>query len=68
MLGLKGKLQVLDDRVGKMIRNDPRHLMFLPLAIPIVLTSVLLILLGYWITAIQPKALLETYNHLLGEP
>lgn len=68
MAGLKGKLQVLDDRVGQMIRNNPRHLMFIPLAIPIVLASLLLIWIGYLITAVKPNALLNTYNKILGEP
>jgi glycosyltransferase involved in cell wall biosynthesis len=62
--GIRGKLQVLDDRIGAMIRHDPRHLIFLPLALPVVLASVLLILVGYWLTVARPHLLLKVYSSL----
>ena len=37
------KLQVFRTRVGKMVANEPRNLMFLPFAIPVVMISVTLI-------------------------
>jgi Glycosyl transferase family 2 len=60
--GWRGKLQVLDDRVGKLIRANPWHLLFLPLAMPIVLVAVLLIWRGYRITCRRPHDLLQRFN------
>jgi Glycosyl transferase family 2 len=64
--GLQGKLKVLDDRVGKLIRSNPWHLFFLPLGIPIILFSVLLIWLGYLITQRQPYYLLKRFDRMHG--
>ncbi len=60
--GWRGKLQVLDDRVGQLIRANPWHLLFLPLGMPIVLVAVLLIGCGYCITCRRPHALLQRFN------
>jgi glycosyltransferase involved in cell wall biosynthesis len=67
LIGWRGKFQVLDDRLGKMIRAQPMRLVWFPIALPIVFAAVTLIFIGYWITAIQPNFLLTTYNQLLGE-
>jgi glycosyltransferase involved in cell wall biosynthesis len=65
--GLSGKLKVLDDRVGKLIRSNPWHLLFLPLGIPIIVMSVLLIVVGYWMTKYRPHYLLKKFDRLGGE-
>lgn len=63
--GKKGKLEIFLDRIRKMRDRDIRHLFFLPLSIPVVLTSSLLIYIGYLITVRQPEYLLKTYSHQL---
>ena len=65
MSGIKGKMQVFYDRINKMIANNPRHLIFLPLAMPIVICSAILIYLGYLITSWKPHYLLEAYDKIL---
>ncbi|PMB30212.1 glycosyl transferase family 2, partial [Fischerella thermalis CCMEE 5319] len=65
--GLQGKLQILSERLSKMFTNQPIHIIYLPLAIPIVITSVVLVLIGYVITLFHPDYLLKTYNQILGE-
>ncbi|MUG91447.1 glycosyltransferase [Scytonema sp. UIC 10036] len=45
--GFKGKLQVFFDRLGKMLSYNPLHLIYLPFAIPIAITAVFLIFVGY---------------------
>ena len=55
------KLQVFRSRVGKMVANEPRHLMFLPFAIPVVIIAVTLILTGYLITSWKSNYLLKRY-------
>jgi glycosyltransferase involved in cell wall biosynthesis len=67
MNGMKGKLQVFRDRIGKMVKNEPRHGFFLPLAIPVMIASALLIYAGYLITTWKPSYLLQQYNKILGE-
>lgn len=66
--GLAGKSQVFFERLRRMVRNNPRHLIYLPFAIPIVAASVLLIFTGHWITAYKSDFLLKTYDRILGEP
>ncbi|XHX76075.1 MAG: glycosyltransferase [Stenomitos frigidus ULC029] len=65
--GFKGKLDVFRDRIQKMVRHDRRHLLYLPFALPIVIVSVLLILVGYLVTAYRPDYLLKSYAHVLDE-
>lgn len=67
MSGIQDKLLVFVNRVRGMIRNDFRHLFFLPLAFPIAIVSSLLIYCGYLITVWKPNYLLTTYNKILGE-
>ncbi len=61
-VGWAGRLKVLDDRVGKLIRSNPWHLVFLPLGMPVILVAVGLIGVGYWVTVWQPKVLLERFE------
>jgi glycosyltransferase involved in cell wall biosynthesis len=62
--GIAGKLKVLDDRVGKLIRSNPWHLFFIPFSIPIIFVAVSLILLGRLITQRHPHYLLEKFDRL----
>ncbi|MGV0027800.1 glycosyltransferase [Phormidesmis priestleyi] len=64
--GIKGKLQIFSDRITKLFRNDPRHAIFFPFAIPIMIASVILICVGYSITAQKSDYLLATYSKILG--
>jgi glycosyltransferase involved in cell wall biosynthesis len=63
--GWYGKLQVLDDRLGKLIRANPWHLALLPLALPVVLLAMALIGLGYWITVRSPDYLLQRFERAI---
>ncbi len=63
--GFGGKLQVASDRLSRLFINNPRHILYFPFAIPIMLVSVLLIYAGYWITRLKPDYLLKTYDHIL---
>lgn len=65
MGGFAGKIAVFFERIRRLGRNDPRHLVYLPLAIPAATASVLLIFVGYLITIAQPDYLLKTYDRLL---
>lgn len=65
MAGFKGKLGVFFDRIEKMLADKPRHLIYLPFAIPIVAVAALLIFTGYIITRFQPNYLVKTYNRIL---
>lgn len=56
-LALRAKLGIFGDRLSKMIAANPRHLLYLPFALPIALAAALLIYLGYLITSLQPKLL-----------
>ena len=64
----QGKISIFFDRIRKMVRNDRRHLLYLPLSIPIATASVLLIFTGYLITAARPNLLLKTYDRVLEQP
>ncbi len=63
--GFGGKLKVLDDRVGKLVRGNPWHLFFMPLGVPVIFVAVMLIVVGYWVTVWRPRVLLEKFE---GEP
>lgn len=65
--GMNGKLQIFYDRIHKMLVNEPLHAIFLPLAIPTMIASVLLIYVGYLITVQKPHYLLDTYHKISGE-
>ncbi|WP_421657275.1 glycosyltransferase [Leptothermofonsia sp. ETS-13] len=65
--GLHGKMHVFLERLQRMVKNEPRHLLYLPLSIPIAAISVLLIFAGNKITALKPDYLLKTYYRILGE-
>jgi hypothetical protein len=67
MAGMKDKLGILCDRVGKMLSHEPRHLIYLPLALSVALITVTLVVVGYLITSLKPSYLLKTYNQILGE-
>jgi Glycosyl transferase family 2 len=60
--GWAGMLKVLDDRVGKLIRSNPWHLVFLPLGLPVILVAVMLIGVGYWVTVWRPEFLLKRFE------
>ncbi|KYC41431.1 glycosyl transferase family 2 [Scytonema hofmannii PCC 7110] len=60
--GFKGKLQVFFDRIGKMLSHNPHHLIYLPFAVPIALTAVFLIFVGYLLTHLKPQYLLKFTN------
>ncbi|MEC4896358.1 MAG: glycosyltransferase [Oscillatoria sp. PMC 1051.18] len=60
--GLRGKLAVFDNRVGKLFAEERDRLLYLPFAIPIILAALLLIFLGYLITYLKPKFLLSVYD------
>ena len=63
--GFGEKLRIFRDRLSRLFRNNPRHALYLPFAIPIVLVAALLIYVGYWITRLKPDYLLKTYDHIL---
>jgi hypothetical protein len=65
--GMKDKLGIFCDRVGKMLAYEPRHLIYLPFAVPVALSTAALVAVGYWITCLKPSYLLKTYNQVLGE-
>jgi glycosyltransferase involved in cell wall biosynthesis len=67
MSGSQGKLGVFQDRISKMMTNNPCHIIYLPLAIPIVIISAMLIYIGHIITSRQPYYLLKAYNQILSE-
>jgi hypothetical protein len=64
---LRGKLQIFSDRIGKIFADNRDRLIDLPLAVPIALTSVTLIFLGYTITSFKPDYLLNVYERIGGE-
>jgi glycosyltransferase involved in cell wall biosynthesis len=65
MQGVSGKLSVFRDRVSRLFANQPLHLFFFPLAIPVMIASALLIYAGYLITTRKPNYLLKRYNRLI---
>ncbi|HEY9608956.1 glycosyltransferase family A protein [Allocoleopsis sp.] len=67
MAGLREKMKVFIDRFRKMVRHEPRHLVYIPIALPVALSAVALVAVGYIITSIKGNYLLTVYNNLLGE-
>jgi hypothetical protein len=67
MRGLQGKIQVFFERLQRMVKNEPQHLIYLPLSIPVAVISVLLIYTGNGITSYKPDYLLKLYDRILGE-
>ncbi|MGA7933618.1 MAG: glycosyltransferase [Kovacikia sp.] len=65
LAGFRGKMQVFFERVGRMVKNDPRHQIYLPLSIPIAAASITLIFVGYLITSLNPDLLLKAYDRVL---
>jgi hypothetical protein len=60
--GFMVKVLIFIQRCSKMIQAQPLHIIYLPLALPIVLVAALLILIGYWLTASTPNYLLSIYR------
>jgi len=65
MLGVKSKLQAFWQRFSRMLAEKPLHLIYLPLAIPIVIASITLIIVGYLISVVKPHFLLDVYQKIL---
>lgn len=63
VFGTSGKLQAFSERI-KAIQSNPRHILNLPIAIPIVFTALMLILIGYLITLANPHYLLQFYQKM----
>jgi glycosyltransferase involved in cell wall biosynthesis len=63
--GLGEKLKIGRDRIQRLFINNPWHILYFPFAVPIMLTAVLLICAGCWITRLKPDYLLKTYDHIL---
>ncbi|XFA73823.1 glycosyltransferase family 2 protein [Thermosynechococcaceae cyanobacterium Okahandja] len=59
--GIDGKLRIFLERLRRMVQHNPRHLFYLPCALPIAAMSVLLIFVGHQMTALNPNYLLKTY-------
>ena len=57
-----GKVQTFFDRIHKMFADNPRHWLYLPLAIPIAAVSIGLIFVGHLITQWRPDYLLAAYD------
>ncbi len=58
-------MEILLERINRMIKNEPRHRFYLLPSIPIAVISVILIFVGYWMTALNQDFLLETYDRIL---
>lgn len=63
--GMGEKLKVGRDRMARLLLNNPRHALYFPFAVPIMLAAVMLIAAGYWITRLKPDYLLKTYDRVL---
>jgi glycosyltransferase involved in cell wall biosynthesis len=63
--GVGEKFRIFRDRISRLVLNNPRHLVYFPLAIPIMVTAALLIYAGYLITRLKPNYLLKTYDQIL---
>lgn len=59
------KVRIFRDRMARLFHNNPRHALYFPFAIPIVLTAALLIYTGYLITLVNPDYLVKTYDRIL---
>lgn len=67
MLSVNSKLQVFVERFSGMLAEQPRHLIYLPFAIPIVFASISLVVIGHIITLFLPHYLLKVYQEILEE-
>jgi glycosyltransferase involved in cell wall biosynthesis len=65
-LAKTGNLMIFRSRLRQMLNRDPRHLRFLPLALPVVLVSAGLIAIGYWLTRLRLVNLLKGYADRFG--
>lgn len=65
-IGFLEQLRIFGDRIRKMVVHDPRHLLFLPLSIPVVAVSVALIFIGHTITRLKSDVLLKGYERAFG--
>ncbi|MGQ9870385.1 glycosyltransferase family 2 protein [Leptodesmis sp.] len=59
------KIKIFRSRMVRLLHNNPRHALYLPLAIPIILVAALLIYVGYLITLVSPNYLVKMYDRLL---
>jgi glycosyltransferase involved in cell wall biosynthesis len=62
--GWMAKLRIFQDRMTKLVAADWRHAVFFPLSLPVIIVSALLIAVGYWVTALRPRYLLEACDRL----
>ena len=51
---MRGKFQIFAQRMGRLVASDFRHLLFFPLALPLIVFSALLIWIGFCITSFRP--------------
>lgn len=65
MAKAQNKLNIFLYRIRKMLECEPRHLYYIPVAIPVAFSSVALVAVGYFLTTINPNYLLKTYNQIL---
>lgn len=65
--GFVEKMKIGRDRLLRLFWNNPLHALYFPFAIPIMLASVLLMVVGYWITRFNADYLLKTYDRILEE-
>jgi glycosyltransferase involved in cell wall biosynthesis len=65
MLTVNSKIEVFWQRFNGMLAEKPLHLVYLPLAIPIVFASMSLIIVGHIITVFFPHYLLKVYQEIL---
>jgi glycosyltransferase involved in cell wall biosynthesis len=63
--GKTNKIGVFEMRLRGLIARDRRHLLVFPLALPVLLASSFLILVGRLITVWRPDYLLAAYNRVL---
>jgi glycosyltransferase involved in cell wall biosynthesis len=62
MAGIRNKLRIFKQRAGKIFGDRPGRWLYFPLAVPIMIASALLILLGYQITAAKPYYLMKVHS------
>jgi hypothetical protein len=59
------KLKIFRDRMTRLLQNNPRHAIYFPFAIPIILVAAFLIYTGYLMTRVSPSYLIKTYDRIL---
>ncbi|UIE37800.1 glycosyltransferase family 2 protein [Leptodesmis sichuanensis] len=59
------KVKIFRDRMARLLHNNPRHALYFPFAIPIILVAALLIYVGYLITLVSPDYLVKTDDRIL---